>query len=107
MTNNETLNKYFIWEENNSTEHQKNYENKNVSEINDTITNTKIDSTQIDWRSITDPKLRKKMRDKEAVVQPKVHQPLLNLSDFLIHYPDTLPDPRQKSSSTSNFFQLF
>jgi len=64
MTNTEILNEYFIWEENNSTEHQKNYENKNVSEINDTITNTKIDSTQIDWRSITDPKLRKEMRLK-------------------------------------------
>jgi hypothetical protein len=64
MTNTEILNKYFIWEENNSTEHQKNYENKNVSEINDTITNTKIDSTQIDWRSITDPKERRKAYKK-------------------------------------------
>jgi len=64
MTNTEILNDYFIWEEKNSIEHQKNYENKNVSETSDTITNTKIDSTQIDWKSITDPKLRKKMRMK-------------------------------------------
>jgi hypothetical protein len=62
MNNNEILNKYFIWEEKNSTDHQKNYENKNVSEINDTMTNTKTDSTQIDWRNITEPKLRTKMR---------------------------------------------
>ena len=53
-----------LWEEKNSIEHQKNYENKNVSEINDTMKDTKMPSMPNDWRDITDPKLRKKMRDK-------------------------------------------
>ena len=53
-----------LWEEKNLTEHQKNYENKNVSEINDTMNETKTNSTPNGWRDITDPKLRKKMRDK-------------------------------------------
>jgi hypothetical protein len=61
MNNNEILNEYFIWEEKNLIEHQKNSENKNVSETNDTMTNTKTDSTQIDWRNITEPKLRAKV----------------------------------------------
>lgn len=53
-----------LWEEKNSIEHQKNYENKNVSETNDTMKNTKMPSTPNDWRDITDPKLRRKMRLK-------------------------------------------
>jgi hypothetical protein len=53
-----------LWEEKNSIEHQKNYENKNVSETNDTMKNTKMPSTQNDWRDITDPKLRKKAYNK-------------------------------------------
>jgi len=65
MNNNEILNEYFIWEEKNLIEHQKNSENKNVSETNDTMTNTKTDSTQIDWRNITDPKLRRQMRQRD------------------------------------------
>lgn len=54
-----------LWEEKNSIEHQKNYENKNVSETNDTTKDTKMPSMPNDWRDITDPKLRKKMRDRE------------------------------------------
>lgn len=50
-----------LWEEKNLIEHQKNYENKNVSETNDTMNETKTNSTPNDWRDITDPKLRKKM----------------------------------------------
>lgn len=54
-----------LWEEKNLIEHQKNYENKNVSETNDTMNETKTNSTPNDWRDITDPKLRKKMRLRE------------------------------------------
>jgi len=49
-----------LWAEKNLIERQKNYENKNVSEINDTMNETKTNSTHNDWRDITDPKLRKK-----------------------------------------------
>ena len=54
-----------LWAEKNLIEHQKNYENKNVSETNDTMNETKTNSTPNDWRDITDPKLRKKMRLRE------------------------------------------
>lgn len=54
-----------LWEEKNSIEHQKNYENKNVSGTNDTTKDTKKSSMPNDWRDITDPKLRKKMRKRE------------------------------------------
>ena len=53
-----------LWEEKNLTEHQKNYENKNVSETNDTMNETKTNSTPNDWRDITDPKLREKAYNK-------------------------------------------
>jgi len=53
-----------LWEEKNSIEPKMNCENKNVSEINDTMKDTKMPSMPNDWRDITDPKLRKKMRDK-------------------------------------------
>jgi hypothetical protein len=53
-----------LWEEKNSIEPKMNCENKNVSEINDTMKDTKMPSIPNDWRDITDPKLRKKMRDK-------------------------------------------
>ena len=53
-----------LWEEKNSIEHQKNYENKNVSETNDTMKDTKMPSMPNDWRDITDPKLRKKAYEK-------------------------------------------
>ena len=54
-----------LWAEKNSIEHQKNCENKSVSETNDIMKNTKTSVTQNDWKDITDPKLRKKMRLKE------------------------------------------
>ena len=65
MINMEILNEYFIWEENNSTELQKNCENNNESVHYDTTTEIKTDSTLKDWRDITDPKLRRKMYNKE------------------------------------------
>jgi hypothetical protein len=55
---------YFIWEEKNSTEQKKNYENKIANEDCGFITEIKNDSTQKDWKDITDPKLRRKMRKK-------------------------------------------
>ncbi len=59
-----------LWEEKNLIEHQKNCENKNVSETNDTMNETKTNSTLNDWRDITDPKLKRKMRyeqNKESI----------------------------------------
>ena len=61
-----------LWEEKNLIEHRKNYENKNVSETNDTMNETKTNSTPNDWRDITDPKLRKKTRFKEWYENNKV-----------------------------------
>jgi len=53
-----------LWEENNYTEQQMNYNNKSESETNATTSDTKTSSTPIDWKSITDPKSRKKARVK-------------------------------------------
>ena len=52
---------YFIWEEKNSTEQKKNYENKTANEDCGFITEIKNDSTLKDWKDITDPKLRRKV----------------------------------------------
>ena len=65
MTNNEILTEYFIWEENNSIEPKMKSENKTESELNDSITNTKIVNELENWKTITDPKLRKMMRKRE------------------------------------------
>ena len=46
MNNNEILNEYFIWEENNSTEPKMKLENKTESEQKDSMTNTKIMNEQ-------------------------------------------------------------
>jgi hypothetical protein len=64
MNNTEVLNEYFIWEEKNLIEQKNNCLNNNESVHYDTITETKNDSIKNDWRDITDPKLRKKMREK-------------------------------------------
>jgi hypothetical protein len=64
MNNNNVLEEFFVWEEKNSTDHNQNLL-KNVEQDNSvTTTETKINSTKKDWKDITDPKLRKKMRDK-------------------------------------------
>jgi len=52
------------WEERNYIEQMKNSDNKKVLETKDTMTETKTSLMQNDWRDITDPKLRKKMRLK-------------------------------------------
>jgi hypothetical protein len=55
---------FFIWEEKNLIEQPKNCENKSVSETNDITNVTQIESTQTKWQNITDPKLRRKVREK-------------------------------------------
>ena len=56
---------FFIWDEKNLIEHQKNCENKSVSETKDTTSDTQTKSMPIKWQNITDPKLRDKLRKKE------------------------------------------
>lgn len=64
MNNTKVLEEFFIWEENNSIEPKNNCLNNNESVHYDTTTEIKNDSIKKDWRDITDPKLRKKMREK-------------------------------------------
>lgn len=52
------------WEERNYIEQTKNCDNKKVSEIKNTTIKIKTSLMQNDWRDITDPKLRKKFKDK-------------------------------------------
>ena len=64
MNNTKVLEEFFIWEENNSTEPKMKSENKIESEPNDSMINTKTVNEYENWKTITDPKLRKKMQDK-------------------------------------------
>jgi hypothetical protein len=64
MNNTKVLEEFFIWEENNSTEPKMKLENKIESEQKDSIINTKTVNEYENWKTITDPKLRKKMRKK-------------------------------------------
>ena len=64
MNNTEVLNEFFIWEENNSTEPKMKLENKTESEQKDSMTNTTTVNEYENWKTITDPKLRKKMRKR-------------------------------------------
>jgi len=63
--NENIIHNFFIWEEKNSTEPQKNYENKNASETKDTTNDTQTNVENLHWKDITNPKLRKKMREKD------------------------------------------
>jgi hypothetical protein len=56
---------YFIWEEKNSTEQKTKLENNGVNEEAFSMSETKIDLTQKDWKDITDPKLRLKAYKKD------------------------------------------
>lgn len=56
---------YFIWEEKNSTEPKTKLENNGVNEEAVSMSETKIDLTQKDWKDITDPKLRLKTYKKD------------------------------------------
>ena len=67
-----------LWDERNSTELQTNCKNKSEQETSDITKNIKTSSTPNDWRSITDPKLRKKMRDKEWYIANKERIKALN-----------------------------
>ena len=60
MNNTKVLEEFFIWEENNSTEPKMKLENKIESEQKDSIINTKTVNEYENWKTITDPKLRKK-----------------------------------------------
>ena len=64
MNNTKVLEEFFIWEENNSTEPKMILENKIELEQKDSIINTKTVNEYENWKTITDPKLRKKMRKK-------------------------------------------
>jgi len=64
MTNTEILNEYFIWEEKNLIEPQMKSENNGVNDHNVIMKNTEIMNELENWRTITDPKLRKKMRKR-------------------------------------------
>ena len=55
---------YFIWEEKNLTEPKTKLENNGVNEEVVSTNEIKNDLTQKDWKDITDPKLRKKIRQK-------------------------------------------
>jgi hypothetical protein len=55
---------FFIWEEKNSTEPQKNYENKNASETKDTTNDTQTNVENLHWKDITNPKERQKAYKK-------------------------------------------
>ena len=52
---------FFIWEEKNSTEPQKNYENKNASETKDTTNVIQTNVENLHWKDITNPKEKRKV----------------------------------------------
>ena len=56
---------YFIWEEKNLTDLNQNSLKNEKSVKESSIIETKNDSIKKDWRDITDPKLRKKARNKD------------------------------------------
>ena len=64
MNNTKVLEEFFIWEEKNSTEPKMKLENKTESEQKDSIINTTTVNEYENWKTITNPKLRKKMRNK-------------------------------------------
>lgn len=58
------MNEHFIWDEKNLTEQLVKSENNGVNDHNVIMNETKTNSTLVDWKDITDPKLRRKMREK-------------------------------------------
>ena len=64
MNNNNVLEEFFVWEEKNSTDQSQNLLKNEKQDNSVTTIETKIDSTLKDWKDITDPKLRRKMRKK-------------------------------------------
>ena len=64
MNNNNVLEEFFVWEEKSLIDHNQNLL-KNVEQDNSVTTiETKTDSMPKDWRDITDPKLKRKMKKK-------------------------------------------
>ena len=64
MNNNNVLEEFFVWEEKSLIDQSQNLL-KNEKQDNSVITiETKTDSTPKDWRDITDPKLRKRMYNR-------------------------------------------
>ena len=68
---------YFIWEEKNSTDHNQNLLKNAEQDKCVTTIETKTDSIPKDWRDITDPKLRKKMYNRDLY---KNHKDEIKLS---------------------------
>jgi hypothetical protein len=64
MVNTETLNEFFIWEEKNLIDRKVNLLKSAEQDNSVTTTETKNELMPVDWRDITDPKLREKMRKK-------------------------------------------
>jgi len=71
MTNTKVLEEYFIWEEKNLIEPKMKSKNNGVTDQEDITKNTKTLNESENWRDITDPKLRKKMRLKEKSIKRK------------------------------------
>jgi hypothetical protein len=65
MTNTVVLNEFFIWEEKNLIGPKMKSKNNGVIDQVDITKNTRILNESENWKDITDPKLRKKMRLKE------------------------------------------
>lgn len=65
MNNNEVLKEFFVWEEKSLTDQNQNLSQNAEQDKCVTITETKTNSTPNDWKDITDPKLREKMRKKD------------------------------------------
>lgn len=61
MNNNNVLEEFFVWEEKNSTDLNQNLLKNEKQDNCVTTIETKTDSMPSDWRTITDPKLRRKM----------------------------------------------
>jgi len=65
MNNTKILEEYFVWEEKNLIEPKMKLENNGVNEEVISTIKTRFDLTRKDWKDITDPKLRRKMRLNE------------------------------------------
>ena len=77
MNNNNVLEEFFVWEEKSLIDQSQNLL-KNEKQDNSVITiETKTDSTPKDWRDITDPKLRKRMYNRNLY---KDHKDKIKLS---------------------------
>lgn len=65
MNNEKVLEEYFIWEEKNLIEPTMKSENNGVNDQKDITNDTKKMNESKNWKTITDPKLRRKMYNEE------------------------------------------